>query len=169
MSSGGFVMGELAESTRSEGFRTPSHKFEFYFNISGRAGRPPLPVWRRAALSPVSAPELAEYPHPHDGHEGATIYLSCTDRFRARHPIPVEINPETAARRRHTGRGLGTVNRPMQRLCSRQSSSMALRPMSSTQSTHGGNSGADPPDYRWKESASLSSRTTTDPDTGRSR
>ena len=88
----------------TEGFHTPSGKFELYSNVMEHEGRPPLPVYVEPPLSPLSTPELAkEYP---------LILMSGTKKLdffhsemhqiaslRKRHPDPVvEIHPESAGR-----------------------------------------------------------------------
>ena len=71
------VMGEMRYRKHEEqGFGTPSRKFEFYSTIMERAGRPPLPVLRRAApVSSLRARARAKVPpHPDDGHEEAPLF-----------------------------------------------------------------------------------------------
>ncbi len=57
-------MGEMRyRKYETQGFHTPSGKFEFYSNVMEHEGRPPLPVFVEPPLSPVSTTELAkEYP-----------------------------------------------------------------------------------------------------------
>ena len=99
------LMGEMRyRKYESEGFQTPSGKFEFYSNVMEHEGRPPLPVYVEPPLSPVSTPELiAEYPF---------IFMAGTKKLeffhsemhqvrslRKRHSDPeVEIHPEAAGR-----------------------------------------------------------------------
>ena len=88
----------------SEGFHTPTGKFEFFSSVMDHEGRPPLPAYVEPPLSPVSTPELfRQYPF---------ILMSGTKRLeffhsemhqipslRKRHPDPiVEIHPVAAAR-----------------------------------------------------------------------
>lgn len=88
---------------QTDGFATPSKKFEIYSQSLEKIGVSPLPVYREPAISPVSTPDLFEqYP----------LILTCSGRIkeffhsegrqipklRKRHPDPlVEIHPETAA------------------------------------------------------------------------
>lgn len=89
---------------RTEGFATPSKKFELYSSSLEKIGVSPLPVYREPAISPVSTPDLFKrYP----------LILTCSGRIkeyfhsegrqiprlRKRYPDPlVEIHPETAGR-----------------------------------------------------------------------
>jgi anaerobic selenocysteine-containing dehydrogenase len=87
----------------TEGFKTPSGKFEFYSNVMEHEGRPPLPVYVEPPLSPVSTPELArEYPFIlMSGAKKLDFFHSEMHQvpsLRRRHPDPVvEIHPESAA------------------------------------------------------------------------
>ena len=58
------LMGEMRyRKYETDGFHTPSGKFELYSNVMEHEGRPPLPVYVEPPLSPVSTPELfKEYP-----------------------------------------------------------------------------------------------------------
>lgn len=88
---------------QTDGFATPSGKFEIYSEPLKKIGVSPLPVYREPSISPVSTPDLyKQYP----------LILTCSGRIkeffhsegrqipalRKRHPDPlVEIHPETAA------------------------------------------------------------------------
>jgi anaerobic selenocysteine-containing dehydrogenase len=87
----------------TEGFRTPTGKFEISSSVMEGMGLSPLPLFREPPLSPVSTPELArEYP---------LILISGTkprnffhseyrqiESLRRGHPDPlVEIHPDTAS------------------------------------------------------------------------
>ncbi len=87
----------------TEGFRTPSGKFEFYSNVMEHEGRPPLPLYVEPPLSPVSTPDLArQYPFLlMSGTKKLDFFHSEMHQvpsLRKRHPDPiVEIHPESAA------------------------------------------------------------------------
>ncbi|MFH1091303.1 MAG: molybdopterin-dependent oxidoreductase [Pseudomonadota bacterium] len=87
----------------SEGFRTPSGKFEVYCARLEEMGVSPLPIYRESPLTPVSAPELAKE-YPLILTTGAKIkgFFHSEGRqikpLRAANPDPlVEIHPDTAA------------------------------------------------------------------------
>jgi anaerobic selenocysteine-containing dehydrogenase len=87
----------------TEGFHTPSGKFEIYSSIMEHAGAAPLPVFREPPLSPVSAPELSE-DFPLILMSGTKILpffhseLRQIDPLREKNPDPLlEIHPDTAA------------------------------------------------------------------------
>ncbi len=98
------LLGEMRyRKYETEGFPTPSGKFELYSNIMEHEGRPPLPVYVEPPLSPVSTPELAkEYPFilmsgtkvreffHSEFHQIASL------RERRPHPV-VEMHPDAAA------------------------------------------------------------------------
>lgn len=99
----GILKGEMRyEKYRTEGFHTPSGKFELFSGVLESAGVSPLPVYREPPLSPVSAPEGAgNFP---------LILMSGTkvrnffhseyrqiEELRRGNPDPlVEIHPDTA-------------------------------------------------------------------------
>ncbi len=98
------LLGEMRyRKHESEGFHTPSGKFEFYSNVMEHEGRPPLPIYVEPPLSPVSTPELfREYPFIlMSGTKQLEYFHSEMHQIvslRNRHPDPiVEIHPETAA------------------------------------------------------------------------
>jgi anaerobic selenocysteine-containing dehydrogenase len=98
------LLGEMRyRKFETEGFKTPSGKFEFYSNVMEHEGRPPLPVYVEPPLSPVSTPELArEYPFIlMSGAKKLDFFHSEMHQvpsLRRRHPDPVvEIHPESAA------------------------------------------------------------------------
>ena len=86
----------------TEGFATPSRKFELYSSVLKKRGQDPLPSYIEPPESPYSTPDLAkEYP--------LIIITGCKvpnffhseyhqlESLRRLHPEPlVEINPETA-------------------------------------------------------------------------
>ncbi len=87
----------------TEGFHTPTGKFEFYSSIAEHEGRPPLPIYVEPPLSPISTPELAkEYPFILMTGTKVLDYFHSEmhqiESLRRRHPDPmVEIHPEAAA------------------------------------------------------------------------
>ena len=98
------VMGEMRyRKYETEGFRTPSGKFELYSNVMEHEGRPPLPVYVEPPLSPVSTPELCkEYPFIlMSGTKMRNFFHSEMHQvasLRRNHPDPVvEIHPDSAA------------------------------------------------------------------------
>lgn len=98
----GIMVGDMRYyKYRTEGFNTPSKKFEIYSDTLEAIGVSPLPIYREPPLTPASAPEVAKkYP----------LILSCTKlrnffhsegrqipSLRKDNPDPiVEIHPETA-------------------------------------------------------------------------
>ena len=87
----------------TEGFHTPTGKFEFYSVAAEHEHRPPLPVYVEPPLSPVSTPELArEYPFIlMTGTKILDYFHSEMHQvalLRKRHPDPlVQIHPDAAA------------------------------------------------------------------------
>ena len=87
----------------TEGFHTPSGKFEFYSNVMERADRPALPVYVEPPLSPLATPETArEFPFIlMTGTKHLEFFHSefhQIESLRRRHPEPlVEIHPRAAA------------------------------------------------------------------------
>jgi anaerobic selenocysteine-containing dehydrogenase len=100
----GILFGDMHyKKYETDGFRTPSGKFEFYSSIAEHEGRPPLPIYAEPPLSPVSTPELAkEYPFIlMTGTKVLDYFHSEMHQvvsLRRRHPDPVvEIHPDAAA------------------------------------------------------------------------
>ncbi|MBI5592645.1 MAG: molybdopterin-dependent oxidoreductase [Deltaproteobacteria bacterium] len=98
------LMGEMRyRKYETEGFHTPSGKFELYSNVMEHEGRPPLPVYVEPPLSPVSTPWLfKEYPFIlMSGTKMREFFHSEMHQvasLRRRHPDPVvEIHPDSAA------------------------------------------------------------------------
>jgi len=100
----GILLGEMQYNKfETQGFSTPSGKFEIASSIMEDMGLSPLPLYREPPLSPVSTPELAE--------EFPLILMSGTkvrnffhselrqiDSLRRGNPDPlIEIHPDTAA------------------------------------------------------------------------
>ena len=100
----GILMGEMQyHKFESEGFSTPSGKFEIASSIMEDMGLSPLPIYREPPLSPVSTPEVAKA-FPLILMSGTKIRdffhseLRQIDSLRRGNPDPlIEINPETAA------------------------------------------------------------------------
>jgi anaerobic selenocysteine-containing dehydrogenase len=99
------LMGEMRyRKYETDGFPTPSRKFEFYSNVMDHEGRPPLPVYVEPPLSPVSTPELfRQYPFIlMAGTKKLNFFHSEMHQIRSlrkRHADPiVEIHPEAASR-----------------------------------------------------------------------
>ena len=86
----------------SDGFKTPSGKFEFYSNVMEHEGRPPMPVYVEPPLSPVSTPDsMTQYPFIlMSGTKKLAFFHSeyhQIQSLRKRHPHPVvEIHPTAA-------------------------------------------------------------------------
>jgi len=88
---------------KTQGFETPSGKFEIYNGLLQMLGRDPLPVYREPPLTPVSAPELfKEYPLILTTGAKIRGFFHSEGRqigpLRKANPDPlVEIHPDTAA------------------------------------------------------------------------
>lgn len=97
------VFGEMRyKKYVTEGFPTPSGKFEIYSNVMQHEGRPPLPVYVEPPLSPVSTPELAGR-YPFILMSGSKVLeffhseMHQIDSLRKRRPEPlVQIHPDAA-------------------------------------------------------------------------
>jgi anaerobic selenocysteine-containing dehydrogenase len=87
-----------------EGFKTPTKKVELYCTTFEKFGYDPLPFYREAPMSPVSAPELMqEYPLVLFTGARTISYFHSQGRqipaLRKLNPDPtVEIHPDTARR-----------------------------------------------------------------------
>ena len=87
-----------------EGFKTPTKKVELYSTILEKFGYDPLPFYREAPMTPISAPELVqEYPLVLFTGARVISYFHSQGRqipaLRKLNPNPtVEIHPETAGR-----------------------------------------------------------------------
>ena len=100
----GIIRSELHyRKYETEGFRTPSGKFELYSHIMEAVGASPLPIYRECPISPVSVPEMAA-DFPLILISGTKIRpffhseLRQIEELRRTHPDPlVEIHPQTAA------------------------------------------------------------------------
>lgn len=100
----GVIMGEMRyRKHETEGFHTPTGKFEITSSIMENAGLSPLPIYREPPLSPFSTPELAKK-FPLILMSGTKIRnffhseLRQVKSLRHGNPDPlVEIHPETAS------------------------------------------------------------------------
>jgi anaerobic selenocysteine-containing dehydrogenase len=100
----GILVGEMRYCKHeTEGFHTPSGKFEICSSIMEHAGVSPLPVFREPPLSPISTPELAKA-FPLILMSGTKVRNFFHSELRQlaplRHGNPdplVEIHPHTAA------------------------------------------------------------------------
>jgi anaerobic selenocysteine-containing dehydrogenase len=100
----GILLGEMRyRKYETEGFQTPSGKFELSSTVMEHVGVSPLPLYREAPLSPVSTPELAAR-FPLTLISGTKIRsffhseLRQIEELRRLNPDPlVEIHPDTAA------------------------------------------------------------------------
>ena len=100
----GFISGEMRyRKYLSEGFHTPSGKFEIFSSIAQHAGVEPLPVFREPPSYLLRSQELGQdYPLTLiGGHKNRFFFhseLRSIDSLRQRNPDPlIEINPETAS------------------------------------------------------------------------
>jgi anaerobic selenocysteine-containing dehydrogenase len=169
------LMGEMRyRKYESEGFPTPSGKFEFYSNVMEHEGRPPLPVYLEPALSPISTPELFQ--------KYSFILMAGTKKLeffhsemheirslRERHPDPiVEIHPVPAARLGISEGDWVWLESPYGRARLKASLCEGI-PTDVVNAEHAWwYPEASPPDYRWKESCTnlLYGDDHFDPDTG---
>ncbi len=169
------LMGEMHyKKYESDGFHTPSGKFEFYSNVMEHEGRPPLPNYIEPPLSPVSTPELiAEYPFIlMAGTKKLEFFHSEMHQIkslRKRHPDPVvEIHPEAAARLGISEGDWVHLESPYgcARLRARLFDGIAPDVVNAEHAWWYPE--APPPDYRWKESCVnlLYGDDHFDPDTG---
>jgi anaerobic selenocysteine-containing dehydrogenase len=168
-------MGEMSyRKYESEGFPTPSGKFEFYSNVMEHEGRPPLPVYLEPPLSPISTPDLFQ--------KYSFILMAGTKKLeffhsemheirslRQRHPDPlVEIHPVAAA---HLGISEGDwvwLESPYGRARLKASLFEGIPPDVVNAEHAWWYPEASPPEYRWKESCAnlLYGDEHFDPDTG---
>jgi anaerobic selenocysteine-containing dehydrogenase len=100
----GILLGEMRyRKYETEGFNTPSGKFEIFSSIMENAGASPLPVFREPPLSPLSTPELSKnYPLIlMSGTKIRTFFhseLRQIDSLRKENPDPLlEVHPDRAA------------------------------------------------------------------------
>jgi anaerobic selenocysteine-containing dehydrogenase len=169
------VMAEMRyRKYESDGFRTPSGKFEFYSNVMEHEGRPPLPIYLEPPLSPVSTPELfREYPFIlMSGTKKLEFFHSEMHQIvslRKRHPDPtVEIHPASAARLGISDGDWVCLESPHGRAKLKARLFDGVSPEVVNAEHAWWYPEASPPDYRWKESCVnlLYGDDHFDPDTG---
>jgi anaerobic selenocysteine-containing dehydrogenase len=169
------LMGEMRyRKYESEGFHTPSGKFEFYSNVMDHEGRPPLPVYVEPPLSPVSTPELfREYPFIlMAGTKILEFFHSEMHQIRSlrkRHPDPiVEIHPVAAARLGVSDGDWVRLETPYGRTRLKARLFDGIAPDVVNAEHAWWYPEAPPADYRWKESCAnlLYGDDHFDPDTG---
>jgi anaerobic selenocysteine-containing dehydrogenase len=158
----------------TDGFHTPSGKFEFYSNVMEHEGRPPMPVYLEPPRSPLSSPELSQkFPFIlMSGTKKLEFFHSEMHQIRLlrkMHPNPiVEIHPEAAARHGISDGDWVYVESPYARvrLQARFSEGIAADAVNAEHAWWYPE--ASPPDYRWKESCAnlLYGDDNFDPDTG---
>ena len=158
----------------TQGFPTPSGKFEFYSQVMEHEGRPPLPVYVEPPLSPVSTPDLfREYPFIlMTGTKKLDFFHSEMHQvpsLRARHPDPiVEINPKAAANLCISEGDWVCIESPHGRAKFKARLTDTIAPDVVNAEHAWWYPEAAPPDYRWKESSAnlLFGNDHFDPDTG---
>lgn len=169
------LMGEMRyRKYESEGFRTPSGKFEFCSHVMEHEGRPPMPVYLEPPLSPGESPELfRKYPFIlMSGTKKLEFFHSEMHQIpslRKRHPDPiVEIHPDPAARLGISDGDWVSLESPYGRARFKARLSQGI-PTDVVNAEHAWwYPEAPPPDYRWKESCAnlLYGDEHFDPDTG---
>ena len=105
----GILTGEMKYNKfETQGFNTPSGKFEFASGAMSNMGLSPFPVYREPPFSPVSTPRLSEQ-FPLILMSGLKVQnyfhteLRQINSLRSKHPDPlVDIHPDTAS-----GLGIG--------------------------------------------------------------
>ncbi|MCJ7593365.1 MAG: molybdopterin-dependent oxidoreductase [Desulfobacterales bacterium] len=169
------LMGEMRyRKYETDGFSTPTGKFEFYSSIMEHEGRPPLPIYAEPPLSPVSTPELAkEYPFIlMTGNKVLDYFHSEMHQIkslRRRHPDPmVQIHPDAAASLGISGGDWVCVESPYGKARLRAKLFDGIAPDVVNAEHAWWYPEAPPPDYRWKESCVnlLFGDEHFDPDTG---
>jgi anaerobic selenocysteine-containing dehydrogenase len=169
------LMGEMRyRKYESDGFRTPSGKFEFYSSAMEHEGRPPMPIYVEPPLSPESTPELfQEYPFIlMAGTKKLEFFHSEMHQIRSlrkRHPDPiVEIHPVAAARLGISDGDWVHLESPYGRVRLKARLFDGIAPDVVNADHAWWYPEAPPPDYRWKESCAnlLYGDDHFDPDTG---
>lgn len=169
------LMGEMRyRKYESDGFHTPSGKFEFCSNVMEHENRPPMPVYLEPPFSPLSTPEMfRKYPFIlMAGTKKLEFFHSEMHQIqslRKRHPDPiVEIHPEAAARLSISDGDWVYVESPYGRITLRTRLSEGI-PTDVVNAEHAWwYPEASPPDHKWKESCAnlLYGDDHFDPDTG---
>jgi anaerobic selenocysteine-containing dehydrogenase len=169
------VIGEMRYwKYKSDGFRTPSGKFEFYSTVMEQEGRPPLPIYVEPPLSPVATPELfQEYPFIlMSGTKKLEFFHSemhQVQSLRKMHPDPiVEIHPVAAARLGISDKDWVCLESPYSKARLRAKLFDGIAPDVVIAEHAWWYPEAPAPDYRWKESCInlLYGDDHFDPDTG---
>ncbi len=170
------LVGEMRyRKHESDGFPTPTGKFEFYSNVMEHEGRPPLPVYVEPPLSPVATPdvfrELPLYSHERDQEAGILSLGDAPGRLSAQETSRPHCGDPSGdcGAPRHFRRRLGlSGDRPTAAPGSEPGFSTASRRTWSTPIMGGCYPEAPPPDYGWKESCAnlLYGDDQFDPDTG---
>jgi anaerobic selenocysteine-containing dehydrogenase len=109
---------EMYKKYESKGFMTPSKKVELYSERLEKLGYDPLPTYREPAESPVSRPDLAKQ-YPLILIAGTKLEMYTHSEMRnipgLRRLFPenlLEINPETAAKRKITESDMARISSP---------------------------------------------------------
>jgi anaerobic selenocysteine-containing dehydrogenase len=171
----GIITGEMRYyKYRTEGFGTPSGKFEILSGLSGAMGVEPLPLYREPPLSPVSAPQIArDYPlilttgakiRGFFHSEGRQI-----ERLRRANPDPlVEVHPVTAAELGIADGDWVRIETPAASVSMRAKLFDGIAPNVVSAQHAWWYPEEGPPDYGWKRSSVnlLFGDTDYDPDTG---
>jgi len=155
----GILLGEMRyRKYETEGFDTPSGKFEIFSSIMDHAGVSPLPIYREPPLSPTSTPEL-EKDYPLILMSGTKIRaffhseLRQIDSLRKENPDPLlEIHPDTAASLRINEGDWVWVESPHSKVKMRAKLFDGIAP-DVVNAQHGWwFPEEDPPEYGWKRS-----------------
>jgi len=177
----GILTGKMRyEKYRTEGFATPSGKFELYAESLKKMGVSPLPIYREPVDTPVSNPSLAaEFPLILTTGAKVRVFFHSEgrqmDSLRKKNPDPlVEIHPETAADLGIEDNDWVRIETPssqiiMRARCTDTLAGMCALLISKVSAQHGWWFPEDPPpEYGWKKSCvnRLFGKITYDPDTG---
>ncbi len=169
------LLGEMRyRKYETEGFHTPTGKFEFYSTVAEHEGSQPLPGYVEPPLSPVSTPELAkEYPFILMTGTKVLDYFHSemhqVASLRRRHPDPmVEIHPDAAASLGISRGDWVCIESPHGKARLRAKLFDGIAPDVVNAEHAWWYPEAPPPDYRWKESCAnlLYGDDHFDPDTG---
>lgn len=171
----GILAGEMRyHKYRTEGFATPSKKFEIYSDLLKAMGISPLPVYREPPLSPVSAPEVAKG-FPLILTTGAKIrgFFHSEGRqiesLRRANPDPlVEVHPDTADSLGVREGDWVWIETPVDRVKMRARLTDGIAPDVVSAQHAWWFPEEEPPEYAWKKSSVnlLFGDTEYDPDSG---
>ena len=171
----GILKGEMRyRKYETEGFHTPSGKFEIYSSIMEHAGVSPLPLFREPPLSPNSTPELArDFPLIFMSGTKIRNYfhseLRQVESLRRGNPDPlVEIHPDTAASLGISEGNWVWIETPVARVRMRAKLFDGIAPDVVNAQHAWWFPEEDPPEYGWKRSNVnlLYGDTDFDPETG---